>query len=116
MADTTPREQQPTPVTIYGRTYHLRGSGDTDYLAKLADIVDSTMKQVAQSTGTADTLKVAILAALNIADERVQAEDESGAGLSGKADSRLEALVHRIEEALADDPLADGKSADRPGH
>ncbi len=116
MADTTPREQQPTPVTIYGRTYHLRGSGDTEYLAKLADIVDSTMKQVAQSTGTADTLKVAILAALNIADERVQAEDDSGAERFEQVDSRLEALVHRIDEALANDPLADAASADRPGH
>lgn len=62
-----------TPVTIYGKTYHLRGDGDPSYLHELAREVDKRMREVAEMTGTADTMKVAILAALNIADECLQA-------------------------------------------
>lgn len=62
-----------TPVTIFGKVYPLRGDGDPVYLHELAREVDLRMKEVAEMTGTADTLKVAILAALNIADECLQA-------------------------------------------
>ena len=37
----------PTPVTIYGKTYHLRGDGDTAYLHELAQEVDRRMREVA---------------------------------------------------------------------
>ena len=46
----------PTPVTIYGKTYHLRGDGDAGYLHELAQEVDRRMREVAETTGTADTL------------------------------------------------------------
>ena len=101
MSDQQARDTESTPVTIYGRTYQLRGSGDPDYLARLADMVDTTMKQVAQSTGTADTLKVAILAALNIADERVQAERSGGDPRKpADRDDRITRLVARLDEML----------------
>lgn len=58
-----------TKVEIFGRLYNLRGEGDTAYLVRLAAYVDQKMRQVATTTGTVDTLKVAILAALNVADE-----------------------------------------------
>ncbi|MFC2173566.1 cell division protein ZapA [Acidobacteriota bacterium] len=58
-----------TKVEIFGRLYNLRGEGDSSYLIQLAAYVDQKMRQVAKTTGTVDTLKVAILAALNIADE-----------------------------------------------
>lgn len=62
-----------TSVTIYGRTYRLRGSGESGYLEQLAAEVDRRMREVADATGTADTMKVAILAALNIMDDCLQA-------------------------------------------
>ena len=55
-------------VEIYDQTYHLRGS-DPDYVLKLAEYVDSKMRQVAAQTATVDSLRLAVLAALNIADE-----------------------------------------------
>ena len=61
-----------TAVTIAGRTYHLRGNGDPDYLQELASLVDARMRAIGEATGTADTLKVAILAALNLADDYLQ--------------------------------------------
>ena len=91
----------PTPVTIYGRTYHLRGEGDPEELADLAAIVDGKMKEVAQATGTADSLKVAILAALNIADDYVKARRGIDTGATKDAEQRLARMVTLLDEALA---------------
>jgi cell division protein ZapA len=55
-------------VDIYDQTYHLRGS-DTEYIAQLAEYVDNKMRVIAQQASTVDSLRVAVLAALNIADE-----------------------------------------------
>jgi cell division protein ZapA len=55
-------------VDIYDQTYHLRGE-DTEYIRRLAEIVDSKMRAVASHGKTVDSLRVAVLAALNIADE-----------------------------------------------
>jgi cell division protein ZapA len=55
-------------VEIYDQPYNLRGT-DPDYIFKLADYVDSKMRMVAEQTSTVDSLRLAVLAALNIADE-----------------------------------------------
>lgn len=55
-------------VEIYDSIYSLRGS-DPDYIVKLAEYVDSKMRAVAEQTATVDSLRLAVLAALNIADE-----------------------------------------------
>ena len=87
-----------TAVTILGRTYHLRGNGDPAYLHELASVVDARMRAVAEATGTADSLKVAILAALNLADDYLQSGRRSHASAQ---ESRLEHLVTMLDEALA---------------
>lgn len=60
---------QVVEVKIYNQTYYIRGEGDSEYIQQLAAYVDRRMKEVAAGTMTADSLRVAILAALNIADE-----------------------------------------------
>jgi cell division protein ZapA len=90
----------PTPVTIFGKTYQLRGDGDPAYLHQLAREVDRRMREVAEATGTADTLKVAILAALNITDECLQAQDGS---VSPDTERQMGRWAARIDEIL-DDP------------
>jgi cell division protein ZapA len=92
-------EHGATPVTIYGTTYHLRGEGDGSYLHELAREVDRRMREVADATGTADTLKLAILAALNITDECLRARREPS---SPNEDARLGRFVALIDETLAD--------------
>jgi len=89
-----------TPVTIYGHTYHLRGDEDSAYLAELAGRVDRKMREVASATGTADTLKVAILAALELADECIQTRRGNAPAPAGD-DPRLARMVSRLSEALA---------------
>jgi cell division protein ZapA len=64
-----PNPTQVVEVKIYNQTYYIRGEGDTEYIEQLAAYVDLKMREVAAGTMTADSLRVAILAALNIADE-----------------------------------------------
>lgn len=81
-------------VEIFGQTYNVRGGeGDPNYLAELARYVDSRMREVAAQVATVDPVKIAILAALNIADEfsRFRKERESATGL----------LIEKTEELSA---------------
>lgn len=55
-------------VEIFDQAYNLRGS-DADYILKLAEYVDSKMRAVSAQASTIDTMRLAVLAALNIADE-----------------------------------------------
>jgi cell division protein ZapA len=56
-------------VEIYNQTYNIRSDGDTEYISRLAEFVDGRMREISSGTLTVDSLKVAILAALHIADE-----------------------------------------------
>jgi cell division protein ZapA len=80
----TPGNKQPGPgtkpehsyitVDIYDQTYHLSGP-DSTQVQRLAARVDSRMRAVASTGRTADSLRVAVLAALNLADELARAEE-----------------------------------------
>jgi cell division protein ZapA len=63
-----PQQGEAITVDIYDQTYHLRGH-DPEYLRQLAETVDAKMRAVAAHGKTVDSLRVAVLAALNIADE-----------------------------------------------
>ena len=55
-------------VEIFDQAYSLRGS-DPEYIEKLAEYVAAKIRAVAEQTSTVDTLRLAVLAALNIDDE-----------------------------------------------
>ena len=55
-------------VEIFDQIYNLRGS-DGDYILKLAEYVDMKMRAVSEQTATVDSVRLAVLAALNIADD-----------------------------------------------
>jgi cell division protein ZapA len=55
-------------VEIFDQVYNLRGS-DPAYIVKLAEYVDGKMRAVSEQTATVDSVRLAVLAALNIADE-----------------------------------------------
>lgn len=59
----------PVKVEIFGQTYSIRGELDENYVHKLARFVDEKMHAIAAGGATVDTQKVAVLAALSIADE-----------------------------------------------
>jgi cell division protein ZapA len=91
-------------VEIFDQAYNLRGS-DPEYILKLAEYVDSKMRAVAQATNTIDTVRLAVLAALNIADEYhlLKRKQESGAGDYQK---RAHLLADALDEVLDDDRKA----------
>jgi cell division protein ZapA len=67
--DKSASDEQLVQVEIYNQTYSIRSDGDNAYIQGLADYVDRKMRDIASGTMTVDSLKVAILASLHIADE-----------------------------------------------
>jgi cell division protein ZapA len=61
--------KQVTAVKIFNQTYQVSSGGDPEYVKQLARYVDKVMTEVFEKTSAVDSLKVAVLAALNIADE-----------------------------------------------
>jgi cell division protein ZapA len=94
----TPDASGYTTVSIYDQTYHLRGQ-NPDHIRQLADLVDSKMRAVAAVGRTVDSLRVAVLAALNLADELSQT---AGADASeGRA--RVAHLHNMLDEVLEEE-------------
>ncbi|MGC9291599.1 MAG: cell division protein ZapA [Acidobacteriaceae bacterium] len=91
-------------VDIYDQSYHLRGT-DPKYLQQLAALVDAKMRAVTQQGTTVDSLRVAVLAALNIADELVTLQQKHSA-LDGPVEAnikgRTEVLAGMLDAALED--------------
>lgn len=89
-------------VEIYDHTYHLRGGADPQYVQKLAEALDEKMREIADATQTVDSLKVAVLAALTIADEvtRLRQENqELAAMLTQKAESCIQLLDSVLQQS-----------------
>ena len=95
-------------VEIAGQRYPIRSGLDERYVAELAAYVDQKMRVATDSTPTTDLLGLAVLVALNIADElfRARTEQSSAHGEINERAMRLERLV--------DDVLAQA-AAPRPG-
>ena len=68
----------PVKVQIFGQTYTIHGELDAAYVQKLAAYVDEKMSAIADATATIDTVKVAVLAALAIADELQSTQRDRG--------------------------------------
>jgi cell division protein ZapA len=84
------------PVEIRGKEFRIRSDDDPEALQQIARYVDATMETVARRTGAIDSLEVAILTALNLARELVQARDER----ARLPDDRLRALIDLAESGL----------------
>ena len=69
-------QEEITEVTIGKQTFQIKSGDDPDYVQNLARHVDQRMEERAQLTPTVDTLKIAILAALNIADDLITAQEK----------------------------------------
>jgi cell division protein ZapA len=87
-------------VEIYDQTYHLSGT-DAEHIRRLAELVDARMRAVAAQGRTADSLRLAVLAALNIADELSRAE--RGSGDVRLTDVRAASLRGMLDEVLEEE-------------
>lgn len=92
---------QPVAVKIYRETYTLRTAEDPALVEEVARYVDARMREVAASGKVVETSKIAVLAALHIADELLRLRREAAPASAG-AERRLRALAARIDAALAE--------------
>lgn len=87
--------EQSVRVEIYNQTYSIRSDGDNEYIMNIAEYVDRKMREISSGTFTVDSLKVAILAALHIADEFHQLKMQQR-----QADSQLASRSAECAEML----------------
>lgn len=93
-------------VEIFGQTYAIRAGAEPGYVEQLAAHVDRHMTDIARSGGTVDSLRVAVLAALNIADELFQAR-----GRTREDSPDVGERIRRLADTLAQ--VLDTSAADR---
>jgi len=92
--------QQIVTVEIHGHRYPIKSALDPAYVAQLAAHVDEKMRLAQKECPSGDTLKVAVLAAINIADEYFRARDDAHEGQTGFA-HRARELERILDLALA---------------
>ena len=89
-------------VEIFGTSYLLRGESDIEYMQELASYVDRKMREIQQETGIISPTKIAILAALNIADElcKTNPGKRESIGADTTLAKRAIELIDKIEKEL----------------
>ena len=94
------------PVIIFGQTYEIVGSAlDSLYYNSLARYVEEKMREVQENTNVISTQKVAILAALNIADE-LFSEKEGKFSSMKLSEKKIDEMLSILEEALKNSPVS----------
>lgn len=88
-------------VDIHGQRYPVRSTLNEAYVQQLATYVDAKMRVAAQEAPTGDSQRIAILAALNIADEYFRRHEDDPGFTSAEITRRATALEHLVDEALA---------------
>jgi cell division protein ZapA len=86
-------------IEIYDQMYNVNADGNEEYFRELAAYVDGKMRTIAESTHMVDSLKVAVLAALNIADEMFTMRQKQQE-IEGPLRKRVEKCVSLVEKAL----------------
>ncbi|MBN1621323.1 MAG: cell division protein ZapA [Endomicrobiales bacterium] len=89
------------PVNILGQTYEIEvNPGDELFIYSLAEFVEKKLIEAQRDTGIVDTQKLAILAALNIADEYFRLKN-SKESVSGVLDKKADELIKVLDKAIA---------------
>ncbi len=86
-------------VEIFGQSYAVRAGTDAKYIEQLASYVDAQMREVAETSGAVDTMRIAVLTALNIADEYFQLKS-GGASGEKKLRERADRLAKTLGQVL----------------
>lgn len=86
-------------VEIFDQTYNVQAEGEENHLRRVASFVDEKMRTVAESTRQVDSTRVAVLTALNMADElfalRARLEE-----IEGPLRHRVQRCVRLTEKVL----------------
>lgn len=94
--------QQATTVKIHGQEYTIRADRDPEYVQNIARFVDDRMRETARDAGQVTSLRVAILSALNIADELFQERESGTADAVHSLEERARRMVATLEDVVED--------------
>jgi cell division protein ZapA len=83
-------------VEIFGQSYAVRAGTDHGYVERLAGYVDGQMQEIGRTSGAVDSVRIAVLAALNIADECFRLR-----GQLEEAEKVVQARADRLARELA---------------
>ena len=98
-------EVRTTSVRILGRDYRIRTSADEAFVQEVARFVDGEMEKIAAGTRTGTVTQVAVLAALNIAEELFRGRRGGDSREGGdEVEERLRAILSRLDEILVTVP------------
>jgi len=92
------KANQGTPVQIFGQVYRLRSDEDADRVRQIAEMVDQKMNRIADRGASADNYRIAVLAALELADELHTLRDKH-AELRGAVDAKSSSLAALLDKA-----------------
>lgn len=102
-----------TTVEIFGRRFELRAAESSEHLQRLASYVDKRMHELAEVSPHVDTAKLAVLTALNIADELFREQTTEPGTRTERVRHRVEGLIARLGEVL--DPHEEGAQSSENG-
>ncbi len=88
-------------IKVFGQTYTVKTDAEEDYIQEVAKYVNEKMEEVLRKTKSVSTLNVAILTALNIADDLLR-EKEKRAALLREVETRSKDLVEKIDIKIGD--------------
>jgi len=93
-------------VDIQGQRYAIRSALDPKYVADLAAFVDGRMNLAGRELATSDVVRIAVISAINIADELFRTVQESADGRVQARAAEIERLVDAALEPPAKLPIA----------
>ncbi len=89
-------------VNIFGQTYNVQGDASSDYITELSDYINKKMEDVSTSISNNNPSQVAILVALNIADEYFQLK-KMKSGMDSEIEERATTLISMLDDGLIGD-------------
>lgn len=103
---TEPIQLHRISVNILGEKYVVRGEAQPDHISEVAHIVDSRMRELRSSAGSLNKTKLAVLTALNLADELLQLKkDQEDSPEARAVAERTKQLITLLDEGLIGDTL-----------
>jgi len=93
---------QVVKIAIFGQDYPIRANvGDEDYVRSIAKYVDEKMREIDETMRPSSSMKIAILTALNIADELISLKKEKSDDLA-EHQKEVDRFTIELDKVLED--------------
>ena len=87
-------------ITIFGQEYSVKAPADPTYIKKIAEYVDSKMREVQSGfSSTQSSNRIAILAAMNITDELFNARKKEDSD-ENEVEEKINSLIELIDDSI----------------